>query len=496
MSTTAAQTDAVPGAGDAIAEMRRVYDLQRRACAASAPPDLRARLGSLDRLAEAVGENSPALADAISADFGHRSIYETSLLELVPLQNAIRHAKQNLRRWMRPERRRVAWTFKPSRSWIQYQPLGIVGIVSPWNYPLSLALVPVVDAMAAGNRVLLKTSDQMPAFSKLLKSLLARAFDESELAVLVGGVDLAEQFVRLPLDHILFTGSAAVGRKVLAAAAENLTPVTLELGGKSPVVVCPDYDVAVAARDITFPKLANAGQTCLAPDYVLAPAPKVEALGQAIIAEARRLYPGAGSNPDYTSIFTEPQYERLRTAIDEARAGGAQILAHEGGTATARAMRLTVVLRPPMTCALMRDEIFGPVLPIVPYETLDEAVAFVNGRDKPLALYCLTHDRASCDGVLGRTTSGGATINGLLLHQVQEDLPFGGVGSSGMGAYHGRTGFQRFSHARSVHHVRFVNVLRLTAPPYGRFARLIVRGLGSRRASEACRLSDARVREP
>ena len=380
----------------------------------------------------------------------------------------------------------VHWTCRPNTAWVQYQPLGVVGIVSPWNYPLSLALIPVVDALAAGNRVLLKAPELTPAFSNALQRALAQAFAEEELAVIVGGVEVAEQFVRLPLDHILFTGSTAVGRKVMAAAAENLTPVTLELGGKSPVVICPDYDVAAAARDITFPKLATAGQTCIAPDYVLAPASKARAVADAVIAEARRLYPSITANPDYTSIFSDRHYQRLQSAIDEALAGGAEILSHTGEFRDGRKMGLTVVLRPPLDCALMREEIFGPVLPVVAYETLDKAIAFINDRDKPLALYCLTHDRASRQAVLDRTMSGGATVNGVFLHQAQEDLPFGGVGRSGIGAYHGHAGFQRFSHARSVHQVRLFNPLHFLTPPYGRVARMVIRRMGSRRAADSC----------
>ena len=441
---------------------------------------------SLARLADAVAENSPDIASAISADFGNRSVHETYLLELVPLQNAIRHAQQHLERWMRPERRPVHWTCRPNTAWVQYQPLGVVGIVSPWNYPLSLALIPVVDALAAGNRVLLKPPELTPTFSSFVQRMMAQAFAEDELAVIAGGADVAEQFVRLPLDHILFTGSTAVGRKVMAAAAENLTPVTLELGGKSPVLICPDYDVDAAAKDITFPKLATAGQTCVAPDYVLAPGAKATAVAAAIIAEARRLYPSVIANPDYTSIFSDRHYHRLQSGIEEARAGGAEILSAAADSGPGRKMALTVVLRPPPNCSLMREEIFGPVLPVVAYETLDEAIAFINDRDKPLALYCLTHDRASRQAVLDRTMSGGATVNGVFLHQAQDALPFGGVGPSGIGSYHGHSGFMRFSHARSVHQVRLFNPLHFLTPPYGRVARFVIRWMGSRRAADSC----------
>jgi coniferyl-aldehyde dehydrogenase len=426
------------------------------------------------------------LANAISADFGHRSVHETYLLELVLVQNAIRHARQNIARWMRPERRRVSWLFKPTRAWVQYQPVGVVGIISPWNYPLATALLPLVDALAAGNRVLLKPSELTPQFSILLKRVLAEAFAEEEVAVVLGGLEVAEQFTRLPLGHLLFTGATGVGRRVMAAAAENLTPVTLELGGKSPVLICPDYGIAAAARDIAFPKLANAGQTCIAPDYALAPGASVRALGDRIMAEARNMYPSISDNPNYTSIFSDRHYQRLRAAIEEARAGGAEILSYgpESGDA-GRRIGPTVVLHPPPECALMREEIFGPVLPVIGYETLDAAIAFINGRESPLALYCLTHTRSHRETVLSRTISGGVTINGLFLHNALEDLPFGGAGSSGFGSYHGIAGFRRFSHARSVCEVRVFNPLHFLTPPYGKFARLVIRWLGSRNAADS-----------
>ncbi|MGH9410866.1 MAG: aldehyde dehydrogenase family protein, partial [Vicinamibacterales bacterium] len=419
MTTMPGHVDPSPTAetSDPLIDLRRLYDLQRHAAATVPPPDLRARRRSLARLSEAISEHSPAIAAAISADFGNRSVHETYLLELVPVQNAIRHARHNLKTWIRPERRRVNPFCWPGTAWVQYQPLGVVGIMAAWNYPLALALLPLVDALSAGNRVLLKASEHTPRFSRLLRDILAAVIPEQELAVVLGGPEIAEQFVRLPLDHLLFTGSTAVGRKVAAAAAEHLTPVTLELGGKSPVFVCPDYDIAAAAEDITFPKMATAGQTCIAPDYVLAPASKTRALADALLAEAHRLYPSIADNPNYTAILNDRHYDRLRFAIDEARAGGAEILTQSGGTAADRKMGLTVVLNAPLDCSLMLEEVFGPVLPIVAYDTLDAAIAFVNERANPLTLYCLTHDRTHREAVLGRTMSGGVTVNGLFLHQ-------------------------------------------------------------------------------
>jgi coniferyl-aldehyde dehydrogenase len=299
-------------------------------------------------------------------------------------------------------------------------------------------------------------------------------------------VDVAEQFCKLPLDHLFFTGSTAVGRRVMAAAAENLVPVTLELGGKSPVIVAPDYDVPAAARDIAFGKLLTAGQTCIAPDYALAPAAQVRELAVAVIAESRKLYPSIADS-SYTSIVTDRHYARLRHALNEARDGGAEILTHGDEPAGAtRKIGPTVVLDPPPDCALMQEEIFGPILPIIGYQRLEDAIGYVNARERPLALYCLTHDRTSRDAVLNRTISGGVTLNGTMLHNGQDDLPFGGVGKSGIGSYHGIAGFRRLSHARAVYEVRALNQLSVLAPPYGRLARLVIRLLGSRRAADEC----------
>lgn len=473
--------------GDALMELRRLYQAQRKAFVSSPAPGLRTRLESLTRLSATLTQQSPEIAAAISTDFGNRSRHETYLLEMVPIQNAIRHALKNLDRWMRPQRRRVTWVFQPGKAWVQYQPLGIVGIISPWNYPISLAVLPLVDALAAGNRVLLKPPEQTPNLSALLKRLLGQTFAEDEVAVVEGGPDIAEPFSRLPFDHLFFTGGTAVGRRVMMAAAENLTPVTLELGGKCPVLVCPDYPMERAARDIAFGKLANAGQTCIAPDYALVPAARVRAFADEVIAQAQRLYPSIVSNPNYTSILNDRHYHRLRAAIEEARAGGAEILTPSARSEKAgRKLEPTVVLRPPPDCALMREEIFGPVLPILGYETLEAAIAHINAGERPLALYCLTHDRSSLSEVLQRTLSGGVTVNGTILHIAQVDLPFGGVGHSGMGAYHGFAGFQRFSHARSIYQVRVLNLLHFMVPPFGRLARLTVRVLGGRQAGDDC----------
>jgi coniferyl-aldehyde dehydrogenase len=456
-------------------EAELLFEAQKRAFAEDGAPGATRRHSLLERLEKALLSYRAEIAQAISEDFGHRSSDETELLEFVPSIKAIRHAKSHLVRWMRPERRRVALTMQPAKAWVEYQPLGVVGIISPWNYPLFLAASPLADALAAGNRVMLKPSELTPRFSELLKGIVTEAFDPADVAVVTGGPDVAASFSALPFDHLLFTGSTAIGRKVMQAAAANLTPVTLELGGKSPVVVCPDYSTEKAARAIAFGKFVNAGQTCIAPDYVLAPAAHAMELAEAILAEAKRLYPSISDNPDYTAIISDRHYQRLTNAIEEARNAGAQVLTiAEEAASNSRKIPPTIIVDPPRDSLLMREEIFGPVLPIVSSDSLEDALRVINERERPLALYVLTNSEANRRKILGRTISGGVTLNGTLMHVAQNDLPFGGVGPSGMGAYHGLDGFKRFSHARAIHRVGFMNGFERLAPPYGKLQKMAV----------------------
>jgi coniferyl-aldehyde dehydrogenase len=463
---------AVEASGTGVAEGIRGVFLLQRAASRAGTPDFAARLDALARLRALTFENAEEIARAISEDFGGRSHDETRLMEIAPTLSAIRHARANLARWMKARRRRVDIAFQPAKAWVRYEPLGVVGVMAPWNYPLLLILTPVCDALAAGNRVMVKPSELAPRFADLLQRLIAERFREKELAVVNGGPDVAEAFANLPFDHLLFTGSTAVGRKVMAAAAANLTPVTLELGGKSPAIVCPDFPLERAAHSIAIGKFLNAGQTCVAPDYVLAPSPRVEALAAAVMAAARKMYPTIAANADYTSLISERHRQRIVIAVQEAEAMGAKILRDDDNAEGTRKIGPTVVLNAPLDCLLMREEIFGPVLPILGYDELDAAIRFVNGRDRPLALYCYSHDEALRDRVLNGATSGGVTLNGALLHSVQDGLPFGGVGPSGLGAYHGEEGFRRFSHARAVHQVGPINVFEKLGPPWGRLARV------------------------
>jgi coniferyl-aldehyde dehydrogenase len=443
-------------------------------------PDRHARLAALAALESLLRDNAAALCAAVDRDFGGRSSAETRLLELFPAIEAIRHARRHLAGWMRPRRARTNFWFLPGRSRVMMQPLGVVGIVAPWNYPIYLAAGPLVSALAAGNRVLVKMSEVAPATAALMQRLVGERFSPDLVAVVNGGPEVAREFVALPFDHLLFTGSTAVGREVMRAAAANLTPVTLELGGKSPAVVGRGIAVEEAAGRILFGKCLNAGQTCVAPDYALVPEERVEPFVAAARDAVGRMYPRLGNSPDYTAIINPRHRARLAQLLEEAAARGARVIPLHGESLEGTGkLAPTLVLDAPEDAALMREEIFGPILPVVPYRALDEAIAYVNARPRPLALYVFDHDGAAVGRVLAETVSGGACVNETILQLGQDDLPFGGVGPSGMGEYHGRAGFETFSKRKSVFHQSRLNGLKLLRPPYGRrfeaLMRLLVR---------------------
>jgi coniferyl-aldehyde dehydrogenase len=452
--------------------MHEAFQRQHRASRAQPASDAPTRRALLSALKDLILDNREALAEAISQDFGGRARPETELLEIVPAIRGVDHARKSLGRLMKADRRAVDIVFQPARAWVRYEPLGII---APWNYPLLLALSPLTDAIAAGNRAMIKPSELTPAFSALLARLVSELFDPAQVTVVTGGVETAKAFSALPFDHLLFTGSTTVGRHVMRAAAENLTPVTLELGGKSPAIVAPDYSTIKAARSIAFGKFVNAGQTCIAPDYALAPAAKARIFAEAVLAHAARAYPTIAGNADYSAIITSHHRERLRAAIEEARAAGATILTHGDPGGDPAKIAPTIVLDAPADGVLMTEEIFGPVLPVVGYRDLDQAIAYVQERERPLALYCFTDDHRTQARVLDGAMSGGVTLNGTLLHIAQESLPFGGIGPSGMGAYHGQEGFRRFSHARAVHRIGPINAFEKMGPPWGVLARTTAR---------------------
>jgi acyl-CoA reductase-like NAD-dependent aldehyde dehydrogenase len=435
------------------------------------------RLAALAGLRRLLRENAAALAEAVDRDFRGRARHETGLLEIFPALEAIAHARKHLRSWMVPRRARTNFWFLPGRSRVVLQPLGVVGIVVPWNYPVYLAVGPAVSALAAGNRVMVKMSESAPATGELFAALVARYVDADAMAVVNGDADVARAFTALPFDHLVFTGSTQVGRHVMRAAAANLTPVTLELGGKSPAIVGRGMPVAEAADRIMYGKCLNAGQTCVAPDYVLVPEERLEAFAAAAAATVARLYPRLRDNPDYTAIIDARHQERLRGYVEEARARGARVVEiNPAGEAFAGCAKLppTLLAGVPDDARIMREEIFGPLLPLVPYAKLGDAIAYVNARPRPLALYVFDHDRAAVNQVLSRTVSGGVSVNETIVHLAQDDLPFGGVGPSGMGEYHGRAGFEALSKRKAVFYQSRLNGLKLFRPPYGpRFERLV-----------------------
>ncbi len=449
-------------------EIARIFALQKSAYAAEPYPSLAARAGRLDALMRAVEQNEKRLVEAVNADFGSRAEVETLMSEILISISAIRHAKKNLARWTRPRGVNTPLHMLPGKSRIEPQPLGVVGVIAPWNYPVQLAISPASAALAAGNRVMIKPSELTPRTSALMQEILAAEFDEGVLAVVTGSVETGQRFAETPFDHLLFTGSTAVGRKVAEAAARNLTPVTLELGGKSPAIVDPSADLAKAGRSIAQGKAFNAGQTCVAPDYVLAPGDKVGDVVEAIAAGARALYPEIDTTTDYTSIISDRHFARLKGMVEEAREAGAEVV--EVGSSNAlhpqRKLPFTMVVNPPPDLRVMQEEIFGPILPVMGVKSREDAVATVNRAARPLALYWYGEDDEARDDVLRRTVSGGVTVNDALLHVAQENLPFGGVGESGIGAYHGEAGFQTFSHMKPVFYQSRLAASSGMHPPY------------------------------
>ena len=459
-----------------MSETARLIGEQRAAQRREGPPSSRIRIERLYELEDMVRKRADAFADAISADFGNRSRFETSLLEVAVLISGIRHARKNVKWWMEPSHREVDLNFWPGAAWVRSEPLGVVGIVSPWNYPLQLALAPLCEALAGGNRCIIKPSEHTVNFSDLLKRAVRETFKQDVVAVVLGGPDVAADFTRQPFDHIVFTGSTSVGRKVALSAAENLTPTTLELGGKSPAVICPSASMTKAVKSIALGKFLNAGQTCIAPDYVLAPRERAMEFAELAMAEARKLYPDLG--PDFSSLISVSAFDRMTAAVNEAEQGGAKVMRHPAPSdRERRILPPVVVVNPPQNSMLIRDEIFAPVLPIIGYDSLQDALDWINSHPHPLALYVFAEDRREQSYVMDNTRSGGVTINATLLHFAQEGLPFGGVGASGWGAYHGKAGFDRFTHQRAVFRTGFVNPANWLAPPYGKRARRLLRFL-------------------
>ncbi|MDX1803232.1 MAG: coniferyl aldehyde dehydrogenase [Alcanivorax sp.] len=464
-----------------------MLERQRDAFFHTAAPGRKARKANLAKLRAAVLRYRDALETAASEDFGHRSRHETAMLELTVIIQSIDYLSSNLRRFMKPERRHVGMVYRSGSAHVEYQPLGVIGIMAPWNYPISLTLVPLATALAAGNRAMLKPSELTPRTSEVIRQMMADTFSEEEVGVVLGGPDVGATFSQLPFDHLFFTGSTQVGRKVMAAASANLVPVTLELGGKSPVIVAPGQVKPHQVDNIVFGKLSNGGQTCVAPDYALVHEEDLDAFIEQYHASVRRFYPQGPTSKDYTSIVSDRHFARLTGLLAEAKEQGARVITAGNSPLSAstrvRTLAPTLVVGADDDSAIMQEEIFGPILPIRTYRDLDEVIAYVNARPRPLALYYFGERDQECERVLQRTTSGNVGINNTIMHVAQDDLPFGGVGPSGMGAYHGIEGFRAMSHAKGVFIQGRWNLPSLARAPFGWFADMaLAMTLGFRRS--------------
>ncbi|MBT9552040.1 MAG: coniferyl aldehyde dehydrogenase [Hydrogenophaga sp.] len=451
--------------------LRILFDAQFQASRAQIEVPIALRRDRLRRMRALIDEHGPALAEAVQADFGVRSPRLTEVADFFVLRALLGDLEKHLAAWMKPRRVRTPLYLQPASAHIQRQPLGVVGVIGPWNYPLQLTLGPAATALAAGNHVMIKPSELTPHTSALLATVLHQAYAADELCVVQGGADVAHEFASLPFDHLFFTGSTAVGRKVAAAAAANLTPTTLELGGKSPCIIDASCDITSAALKIAHGKLLNAGQTCIAPDYVLLPRGREAEFEQAFATAVARLFPTLAGNPDYASIVSDRHHARLQALLSEAQAQGARVVDIQTGAsqsvASGRQMNPALVFNAQPGQRLMTEEIFGPILPVLPYDRLDDAIASINAGPRPLALYWFGSDTAARDHVLQHTVSGGVTVNDTLLHIAHENLPFGGVGESGWGAYHGETGFLRFTQQKPVLVQSRFAMGSLFYPPYG-----------------------------
>lgn len=457
--------------------MLALLERQKAAQLREGAPSAETRIARLERCIGLLVDNRKAIEEALNADFGSRSREATAFTDVAGSIGPLKHAKENLRRWMRPEKRKTTPALLGlfgAKAEIRFQPKGVVGVISPWNFPVNLTFAPLAGILAAGNRAMIKPSEYTPATSELLKTMFGSAFSEDEIAVVTGGPEVGQAFAGLPFDHLIFTGGTSIARHVMRAAAENLVPVTLELGGKSPVILGRSADLDVAAARIMNGKTLNAGQICLAPDYVLAPRDRLDGFVEAARRSVATMFPTLRDNPDYTAIIAQRHYDRIQDYVADARAKGATVveLKPDGEDLTQQEHRKiapTLILEPTDDMKVMQEEIFGPLLPVKSYVSVDEALSYVNGKDRPLGLYYFGDDAAEREKVLASTTSGGVTVNDVIFHVAQEELPFGGVGPSGMGSYHGHDGFLEFSHRKSVYTQikKDIGPLKQMRPPFG-----------------------------
>ena len=453
-----------------IARMRRLFDKQQTAFKAARMPEYADRRADLVRLKEVLIANRERFVAAVSADFGGRAGPET-MAEILTVVHHINYCLRRLKRWMKPQRRGTSLLMATTKAMVYFQPLGVVGVVVPWNYPVALSAGPLVFALAAGNRVMVKMSETTPRTAELMRHVLSEAFEERQVAVVLGEADTARAFTGLPFAHLLFTGGTDIGRAVMRAAADNLTPVTLELGGKSPTLISEDVPMKLAAERICFGKALNAGQTCVAPDFVLCPEPRVDEFVEAFSAAFATMYPGLLRNSDYSAVVNERHFRRIKGYLEDARGKGAEVIELNPGDLSpepgSRKLPLYLVKNATPEMTVMQEEVFGPILPIVAYNHLQEAIDFINARPSPLALNLFDFNAERRKRVLEETHAGGVCINDAVSQFIAEDLPFGGVGESGMGHYHGYEGFLTFSHQKAVFQRPRLNTGKVLYAPHG-----------------------------
>ncbi|MDX1692183.1 MAG: coniferyl aldehyde dehydrogenase [Ketobacteraceae bacterium] len=454
-----------------IKDMKRIFEAQQKAFRANPMPTADERIDNINRLKPALLRHTNAIVEAVNRDFSNRAPSETKIAEIMSGLEEIKYCTKNLREWMKPEKRHVPISVRPARAKVMYQPLGVVGIIVPWNYPVFLALSPMLPALAAGNRVMIKMSEYTPNTAEAFRKMIGEVYAEDHVAVITGEADVGIAFSKLPFDHLLFTGSTSVGKHVMRAAAENLTPVTLELGGKSPVIIHDSFPMAEAAERISFGKCINAGQTCVAPDYVLTPRHKLDEFIDSFSRVVSKWYPSKKHNQDFTSVVNQRQRERLQKYLKDAEEKGARIIpinpANEDFSDSQK-MPITLVLDTTDDMLIEQDEIFGPLMIVKPYDSLDSAINYVNDRPRPLALYYFDFDENRQEYVMNHTHSGGGCINDTMTHVITADIPFGGVGPSGMGHYHGKEGFLTFSKAKGIVSKGKVNGAKAIYPPWDR----------------------------
>lgn len=458
-------------------QMQSILDRQRAAYLAEGVVSSETRMDRLERAVQVVKKHQKAFVQAMNEDFGHRSEHQSLFTDVASSVGPLRHAQQNLNRWQKKDKRKVTpgiLALLGAKAWVEYQPLGVVGVISPWNFPVNLTFTPLAGVLSAGNRCMIKPSEYTPATSAAMAAGFAEEFDEEEIAVITGGPQTGADFSGLAFDHLLFTGATSVAKHVMRAASENLVPVTLELGGKSPVIISPKADMAPTTDALMAGKMMNAGQICLAPDYVFVPRDRMGEFVESSKRSVAKMYPTLLDNPDYTSVVNARHFERINGYVDEARERGVEVVEinpadEDFRQQSAHKIAPTLLIDPPEDSAVMQEEIFGPVMPIKSYDSLDETLDYVNSHDRPLGLYYFGTDQQETERVLNQTTSGGVTLNDVVMHVAQENLPFGGVGPSGMGAYHGEDGFRTFSHAKSVFKQATFNPAEKLGlrPPYG-----------------------------